>query len=241
LILLIAALILEFWLAGLLLHGRIHRVFPLFFAYTAYSALASAAQILVFFHYRTYFIVYWATEAVLVILGVLAVLEVFRWIFILFWLRWPFRLFVYTAIALVMLLAIMNARLNPPSRVHPLVALTLSVGITVNFIQASIFALFWLLARSLQIGFRRYAFGIMLGFGVSSIGTLIAWITRSVFGTKFNTLGIYLPPVAYIFALAFWLHVFLREEPPEAEWSLPLKPEELAEQLRQYTKILKKL
>jgi hypothetical protein len=49
----------------------------------------------------------------------------------------------------------------------------------------------------------------------------------------------YIPPVAYICALGFWLHVFWRKEPPEAEGSLPLTPEELAEQMRQYTEMLK--
>jgi len=227
-------------LAGLLLRRRIHRIFPLFLAYTVYSALASAAQMLVFLHYQTYFVVYWTTEAVLVVLGILAVLEVFRWIFILFWQRWRFRLFVCAAIGLAMFLSILNAILNPPAGVHPLVALILSIGITVNFIQTTIFALFWLLSKSLEIGFRRYAFGIMLGFGASSTGTLIAWIVRSVSGTNFNFLAIYLPPVAYIFALIFWLHVFWRKEPPEAEWALPITPEELADQVRQYTKILKR-
>jgi hypothetical protein len=51
----------------------------------------------------------------------------------------------------------------------------------------------------------------------------------------------YIPPVAYILALGFWLHVFWRKEPREAEGSLPLTPEELTEQMRQYTEILKTL
>jgi hypothetical protein len=80
----------------------------------------------------------------------------------------------------------------------------------------------------------------MLGFGVSSFGTLSARLLRSVFGTKFAIVSAYIPPVAYILALLFWLHVFWREEPPEAQWSLPITPEELAEQVREYTRILKK-
>jgi hypothetical protein len=79
----------------------------------------------------------------------------------------------------------------------------------------------------------------MLGFGMSSFGTLFAGLLRSVFGTKFTIVSAYIPPVAYICALGFWLHVFWRKEPPEAEGSLPLTPEELAEQMRQYTEMLK--
>jgi hypothetical protein len=137
-------------------------------------------------------------------------------------------------------LAIANAVLNPPAHIDPLGALIYSSGIVVNFMQLTIFMVFWLLSRHLRIGFRRYAFGIMLGFGVSSFGTLSARLLRSVFGTKMTAVSTYIPPVAYIFALLFWLHVFWREEPPEAQWSLPITPEELAEQVREYTRILKK-
>jgi hypothetical protein len=66
-------------------------------------------------------------------------------------------------------------------------------------------------------------------------------VLRSGFGTNFTAVSTYIPPVAYILALAFWLHVFWRKEPPEAEQSLPLTPEELAEQMRRYTEILKTL
>jgi hypothetical protein len=105
--------------------------------------------------------------------------------------------------------------------------------------QLTIFAVFWLLSKRSLIGFRRYAFGIMLGFAISSLATLGAGLLRSVFGTNFTVLSTYIPPVAYICALGFWLHVFWRKEPPEAEGSLPLTPEELAEQMRQYTEMLK--
>jgi hypothetical protein len=234
------ALALEVWLAVLLLRRNIPRVFPIFFGYVVYSILGSTAQLWAISNYRAYYFVYWGDEAVRCVLSVLAVWEVFRWFFALFWVRSWFRWVFYGSIALGLALAIANAILNPPAHMHPIGAIIFSVGITVNFVQATIFALFWLLAKSLEIGFRRYAFGIMLGFGASSIGTLIAWLTRSVFGTRFNILAAYLPPVAYIFALGFWLHVFWRREPPEAEWSLPITPEELAEQVRQYTKILKR-
>jgi len=184
---------------------------------------------------------FWGTEAVAVILATLTLLEVFRWVFALFWLRSAFRWFSYGFIILILSLPIAIAIRNPPAHMDRTGAIIFSVGITINFIQAAIFLLFWLLAKSLQIGFRRYAFGIVLGFGISSIGTLVGWLARSVFGTKFNFLAMYLPPVTYILALLFWLNVFWHEEPPEPEWSLPIRPEELAEQLRQYTRILKKL
>jgi hypothetical protein len=237
----ITGILLQVCLVALLVRRRTQSLFPMFLAYVVFSLAAALAKLYVSSDYRTYYFVYWAAGAVAVVLATLALLEVFRWIFALFWLRAGFRWLSYGFIVLILGLAVANAIRNPPAHMGRAGAIIFSAGITINFVQAAIFLLFWLLAKSLEIGFRRYAFGIMLGFGVSSIGTLVGWLSRSVFGTKFNFFAMYLPPVAYILALVFWLRVFWRKEPPEAEWSLPITPEELAEQIRQYTKILKKL
>ena len=244
LVTLIAAIFLRGWLVLLLVRRRIQSLFPMFLAYVALTLAASIAKLCVYSDYRAYYFVYWGTEAVAVLLATLALLEVFRWVFALYWLRAWFRRLSYGFIVLTLSLLIANALCNPPAHMDRIEKLIFSIGITINFVQAAIFLLFRLLSKSLKIGFRRYAFGIMLGFGVSSAGTLVGWFARSVFGTKFQLLAIYLPPVAYILALAFWLYVFWREEPQESK---PLRPEELAEQLRrhaelirQYTKIVKR-
>jgi hypothetical protein len=239
LVTLISGLFLQVWLAALSLHRKIPKLFPMFFTYVAFSAGATVARLWAYSDYRVFYFVYWGTEAIAVVLITLALLEVFRWIFALFWQSWWYRGFLYGAILLVLGLAIANAVLNPPAHMHPIGAAIFSSGIVLNFMQLTIFAVFWLLSKHLQIGFRRYAFGIMIGFGVSSFGTLFAMVLRSGFGTNFTTVSAYIPPVAYILALGFWLHVFWRKEPPEAERSLPLTPEELAEQIRRYSELMK--
>lgn len=233
-------LLLQICLAILLLWRKIPHLFPYFFVYLVFSACATVAKLGVYSNYRIFYVVYWSTEAVAVLLSILALLEVFRWVFALFWQSWWYRGFLYGSIILVLGFAIANAVVNPPAHMGPLSALIYSSGIAVNFMQVTIFMVFWLLSSHLRVGFRRYAFGIMLGFGVSAFGTLSARLLRSIFGTKLTVVSAYLPPVAYILALVFWLHVFWREEPPEPEWALPITPEELAEQVRQYTRILKK-
>jgi len=233
-------LLLQICLAMLLVWRKIPHLFSMFFVYVVFSACATVAKLSVYSNYRIFYVVYWSMEAFAVLLSILALLEVFRWIFALFWQSWWYRGFLYGSIIFVLALAIANAILNPPAHMGPLSALIYSSGIAVNFMQVTIFMVFWLLSTHLKVGFRRYAFGIMLGFGVSAFGTLAARLLRSIFGTKLTIVSAYLPPVAYISALLFWLHVFWREEPPEPEWALPIKPEELAEQIRQYTRLLKK-
>src|SRR4029077_12274925 len=214
LITLFTALVLEVGLAALLLRRKVPHVFPIFFAYIVYSIVASITQLCAISDYRTYYFVYWGNEAIVVILSILALWEVFRWVFALFWLSGWFRWLSYVFIVLTLSLPVANAIRHPPAHMDRVGGLIFSAGITINFVQAAIFLLFWLLSKSLEIGFRRYAFGIMLGFGASSSGTLIGLLARSVFGTKFNFLATNLQPVAYICALGFWLHVFWRKEPP---------------------------
>ncbi len=227
------------WLAALLVRRRIQSVFPMFLVYIVVSLAASLAKLCVYSNYRAYYFVYWGAEAVAVLLATLALMEVFRWVFALFWLSGWFRWLSYGFIVLALSIPVANAIRNPPAHMDRLSGLIFSAGITINFVQAAIFLLFWLLSKSLEIGFRRYAFGIVLGFGASSCGTLIGWSVRYIFGTKFIFFATYLPPVAYIYALGFWLHVFWRKEPPEEERGLPLTPEEVAEQMRRYAELMK--
>lgn len=236
---LIVPIILQVCLAILLVRRRIQSAFPMFLAYVVFSLAASLAKLCVYSDYRIYYFVYWGTEAFDVLLATLALLEVFRWVFASFWQSWWYRGFLYGCVLLVLGLAIANAILNPPAHMHPIGAVIYSSGIVLNFMQLTIFAVFWMLSKRLQVGFRRYAFGIMIGFGVSSFGILFARVLRSGFGTNFTAVATYIPPVAYILAFAFWLHVFWRKEPPEAEQELPLTPEELAEQMRRYTELMK--
>jgi hypothetical protein len=235
----ITGIFLQACLVVLLVRRRVQSLFPMFVVYVVFSLAASVAKLCVYSDYRVFYFVYWGTEAIAVLLATLALLEVFRWVFALFWQSWWYRGFLYGSVLLVLAFAIANAILNPPAHMHPIGALIYSSGIAVNFMQLTIFAVFWMLSRRLQIGFRRYAFGIMIGFGISSFGTLFARVLRSGFGTNFTALSTYIPPVAYILALGFWLHVFWRKEPPEAERELPLTPEELAEQMRRYAELMK--
>lgn len=237
---LIVPILLRIWLAALLVRRKVQSLFPMFLAYVLFTLAASIAKLSVYSNYGIYYYLYWSTEAVAVLLSILALLEVFRWIFALFWQSWWYRGFLYGSIFLVLALAIANAVLNPPAHMNTLSAFIYSSGIAVNFMQLTIFMVFWLLSKHLRVGFRRYAFGIMLGFGIAAFGTLAARLLRSVFGTKLNDVSAYIPPVAYIIALVFWLSVFWREEPPETPRSMPITMEELTEQVREYTKILKK-
>ena len=227
------SLILEVGLAILLLRRGVRHHFPLFFTYILISVPVTAARLLTITQYRLYFHVFWSTNAILLLLGLAAIHEVFRWVYEGFYeLRW-FRWLYFGVIALVLLLTMWNALSNPPVQAHPLIGVLLEIGIAVNLIQAGIVALFSAFIRPLGIDFRRYAFGIAAGFGVSAIGPFIGYFARSIFGTEANTFTRYASSMAYILALLIWIAAFIRPEPEEA-WTPPMPPDEMLRTVEAY-------
>lgn len=239
LILLLTGLFLYIWLTGILYIRKAYGRFPVFFAYNVYAVAATLARTLTLHNPTRYFYTFWWTELGFLLFSIAAVHEAFRSVFEGFYLlRW-FRWFYFGCIALVLALSIINSIFNPPLQVHPLFGLILSIAMPINCIQAGIFGLFYLLVRLLTVSFRRYAFGIVLGFGIAAIGTLVPFAARSEFGKRFETFIIYAPSVAYYITLAVWLSAFLWPEADEDKTSPPLSPQQMAEEVTQYTRILK--
>ena len=217
---------------------RIYARFPIFFAYCLYALLTGAALLLAVF-YGGYFYIYWWTDLFSLFLGIAALHESFRSVFegfyLLRWFRWAY----FGGIAAVLLLSILNAVFNRPTQMHPLLRLVLDITTPINCMLAAIFGLFYASAKLLSVSFRSYAFAIALGFGISAVGTLIPNAIRSAFGKNFDNFFIYAPSVAYYITLAVWLSAFLRPEADEDEAPPPLSPQQMAEEVTQYTRILK--
>jgi len=232
------SVVLEILLVGLLLRRRAHRLFPIFFTFTALEALALTARLLVITRYHAYFYIYWSTEAVLLPLSLAALHEVFHWMFEGFYRLWWFRLFYYGTIAAVLAVGIRNAFVSPPFQAHPLITLILDVTIAVNFVRMGLVSLFIVLHRLLMMDFRRYAYGIVVGFGISSAGPLLVYLAFSVFGTKLETLTRIVPAVAYILGVAIWVASFIRPEPEEKEWKPPMSPDQMAQEVQGYLRTL---
>jgi hypothetical protein len=238
---LIAGLIGHTWLTVLLLNRRVYRSFPVFVCYQAYAALAVTARIVPFLAQapQPYFFTFWSTELGFVVLAIAASHEVFRWVFSGFYrLPW-FRAFYYGGIGITIAIVGINSLLHAPLNVHPLVGRILPFVIVINGIQAAIFALFFLLVKLLDIGFRRYAFGIALGLGIASVGTLIPYVARSIFGTELENFFLYAPTVAYFVSILVWLSAFMKAQPEEDAIIPPMRPEEMAEEVGQYVVVLK--
>jgi len=237
-ILLLVPALLEIGLTLILLRRKLYREYPFFFAYITSSILINAARLCVVYNYPVYFKVFWTTETLYSVLGLLALYEVFHWFFFEFYRYWAWFWVLFPGmIVLITALSIWYALEYPPVQASRLISLVLVFGMAVNFVRIGIFLLFFLLVWIFSLRWWVYAFAIVLGFALSALGALAAYWLRSEFGTKFGIFAKYAPPVAYILSVLLWLAVFIRPEPDE-DWDVGIDRRRLLEEVRQYTRIL---
>jgi hypothetical protein len=233
--------ILTAWLAGLLVWRKLHREFPFFFGYLIASVLVPVVRLAVRNDYLTFFKVVWSTEAAYAVLTLLALHEVFRKVFAAFYENRWFWLFFPVVVIAISTLAVIYRLGSPPAQANEVISLIISLGMAVNLVQALLFVLFFVLVWFNGIGWREYPFGIVMGFAAIAIVIFTVEWARSEFGTKLNVVWSYSHSVAYILAVILWLKTFLRPPEPEPQWRLKITPEQLLEELRQYSKIMGKL
>ena len=184
---------------------------------------------------------FWATEALDALFTLLALYEAFHVVFILDYRDWPWFWMVFPgAVAVLSVIFIGNALLHPPAQAQPLVVLVLSFGTVVNCVKGGLFLMFLALAWLLMgESWPTYPYGVVVGFAVLAAGSLAAYWLRSIFGTEFNCLAKYGPPVAYILAVLIWITSCFLPPEPANRWDSFNGPEKNLATVRQYMKALK--
>ena len=241
LLLSLGGLIAAAWLVIVLTQRKVFSEFPFFFLYVSFSVAFIILRLSVSGNYQLFFWVSWSTEAIYVLLALLTLHEVFRKVFAAFYENRWFWLFFPVVVIAISVLAVIYRLGSPPAQANEVISLIISLGMAVNLVQALLFVFFFFLVWLNGIGWREYPFGIVMGFAAIAIVIFTVEWARSVFGTKLNAVWSYSPAVAYILAVILWLKTFLRPPEPEPQWRLKITPEQLLEEIRQYSKILGKL
>jgi hypothetical protein len=226
-------------LVAVLARRRIHREFPFFFIYISSSIVIGLLRLFFRNNYPLFFKVFWTTEAIYILLGLLALHEVFRKVFAAFYKNRWFWLFFPLVVIAIFAIAIAYNLGSPPVQASRLISLILTLGTAVSLVQIAIFGLFFVLVWFHGIRWRDYPFSIVVGFAIIAVGSLWGNWSRSVFGTRFNRFFGYAPAVAYIIAVIVWLDAFLRP-PSVPEWKLRITPEQLLEEVGEYSKIFQR-
>jgi hypothetical protein len=237
------SIVLEAVLLGVLIRNRLYRSFIWFCSYLASDLLLDITLIAVRKTYDTYFLLYWISVAVLTLLIFFVIQEAFRAVFQRFYALHWFR-FVYPAASFI-LIAIGSMR-SLPSTGSPkdlLIGEIFSLEIAAGILQVGIFFLFLVLVQFFRVPWKQYTFGIALGFGMSATGSLVAFMVRSEFGTKFDPIFRFVVPMTYTIGVAIWLLTFLWPMPKaQLEVTAPaLTPEAVVTELKQYTQTVKEI
>jgi predicted secreted protein len=236
--------VLTAWVAALLVRRKLHREFPFFFVYLVVAVLVPLLRLAVSGDYPTFFKVAWATEAIYAVLALLALYEAFREVFLAFYmLWWWFALLFPGAVGIAAFVQVRRAILHPPVEATPLIAAILSFSRVINWVEAVLFGLFFVLVLLLGVRWKSYPFGIVEGFGLSALGAFLAYGLRSEFGTKYATFAKYAPPVAYLVGVVAWLLTFLGPPDPEVvyAWRGQVTPEQFLAQARALVKITRRI
>jgi hypothetical protein len=186
-------------------------------------------------------VVFWPSDALGIILAFFALNEALRSVFRNFlgmrWFRW-----LFPGIGIVMVIsAALRVLLLPRPAFSLFTATIIGLEIAIGFLQFGIFSLFIVLVRLFHLRRGQHAAGIVFGYGISAAGSLVAFLLRSEFGTKFDPVVRIAPPIAYIIGVAIWLATFLKAEPerPEVAWAARLTPEQMITELKRHTKTVK--
>ena len=225
----------------LLIVRQYYREFPVFFASVSLSVVATIILLGVSNNARYYALVFWPSDALGVVLAFFALNEALRSVFRNFlgmrWFRW-----LFPGIGIVMICAAVLRMIVEPRPAFSLFTTTvISLEIAIGLLQFGIFSLFIVLVRVFHLRWGQHAAGIVFGFGVSAAGSLVAFLLRSEFGTKFDPVIRIAPPIAYIIGVAIWLATFLKAGSGQQEmaWSAKLTPEQMITELRRHTKTVK--
>lgn len=219
-------------LAAIMLRRKLHRTFPIFFAYVVFQIVAFALTFPLRAErfYEIFFYSYWATTAVSVVLGFKVIHEVFMDVFR------PYHtlsdlgsvLFKWAGLVMLMVAAVMAASVRSGGQ-DPLVSGILTLQRSVRVVQCGLVLFLLVFSRYLGINWRQKSFGIALGFGtIASVELSIV-----VLGVDRQILSSFVNMVAFNITILTWLGYMLAKSPARDHSSFMLRPQRWEESLNE--------
>lgn len=164
----IAHPVLQLAVAAALFSRRLHRTFPVFFAYLVWQIVVFAVlfPIHVWGTYPQYFYSFWVSDAISLALGFKVIHEIFLDVFRPYHTLKDLGSVLFKWAALVMLLvAGVVAAASPIGDQGPLVQAILTVQRCVRVMQCGLILFLLVFSSYLGVSWRQQSFGISLGFG----------------------------------------------------------------------------
>jgi hypothetical protein len=215
-------------LLGLMVKRKLHREYPIFFAFLLAETVADLTNFcLSFGSMKAYFYAYWVGALITTCLGFAVLHEIFRLIFRPYESLRSFgsTLFKWSSVVLLMIGAIM-AITSSPSTEYPIANLILTVDRSVRLMQCGLVLFMYLFSRHLGLTERHRVFGISIGFGLTA-GLHLTAVTLQSLAPKSGAVQFVntLHQVAYLASVIVWAVYMYRPEPDRRRASVLEQPE----------------
>src|SRR5437016_5142168 len=222
-------------LVGIMLWRKLHRTFPIFFAYVVFQIVVFAITFPLQSprFYAIFFYLYWATTAVSVVLGFRVIHEVFLDVFR------PYHtlrdlgsvLFKWAGLVMLMVAAVVAASTASGTE-DPLQTGIMTLQRSVRVVQCGLILFLLVFSRYLGTNWRQKSFGIALGFGAFASVELSLIAINASTGNVFNqVLSSWINTIAYNITIFIWVGYMLVKSPAREPASHMLRPQRWEEGL----------
>ena len=199
-----SCIILELAIVLLFVKRSLWRGFPAFAGHITFALLQATAFAVTVSRAPTYFLVFWATTPVEILLTILATLESFWRVLGSFRLLSWFRLVLPLAILAALAYGAVQGYRVHPVEAGPVEAAIISATVASHYVIVAIALLFFVLVALFHVPWRRHEHRFVLGFGVASLAVAFGGSVRAVFGSHFEWVSQQAQPIGYLVALLVW-------------------------------------
>jgi len=205
----IAHPILQLAVGAAMLRLKLHRLFPVFFAYIcfqifAFTLLFPMSSQWVSASYPVFFWTYWSCAAVNLFLGFMVIYEIFLDVFRPYYTLKDLGSVLFKWAALVMsLVGFVVAASSPTGDQGPIVQAVITVTRCVRVAQVGLILFLLVFSRYLGVSWKQNSFGLSLGLGLSAgveLGTLAFHVSGHASDSAVHVINL----VAYNVAILIW-------------------------------------
>ncbi|HEX3355226.1 MAG TPA: hypothetical protein VHS34_20565 [Terriglobales bacterium] len=213
----IAHPVLQLAVGGTMWRRKLHRVFPVFFAYLGFQILAFSLLFPMYrwgtYTYAQYFWFYWTCAAVNLVLGFMVIHEIFQDVFRHYHTLKDLGSVLFKWAALVMLLvAFVVAASSPTGDEGPIVQAIVTVQRCVRVAQVGLILFLMVFSRYLGASWKQHSFGISFGMGLAAaveLGTLAFHVSGHASEVTVHVINL----VTYNLAIMIWMTYLLLDAP----------------------------
>jgi hypothetical protein len=197
-----------------MLRRKLHRTFPVFFAYVVFHAIESTLAFVVYSVslYAAYYF-YWGGEAIDALFTLAVIQEIYKVMFA------PYdalrktgaTAFRWLSVALCVF-AMITAVLSPAGDTDRNLAAIMVLDRSVQVVQLGLIFFLFVFCRLFGMTWRHYVFGIAAGLAfITSVGTAVVAL-RAHMGQAGNTLFAYGAPIGFVLGNVLWSYYFASEK-----------------------------